>query len=1541
MDGKDVCQEDDTDGTEKAWAPSEDLLIEDQLRVNLVIKHRLEEVRRNNTNESNLNASWEDDTFFSTTKKSDGKKERNINRAQRVIGRLKRFQMSEKDALLKELDSLDLSMHTTEICSAICEHITFKPKDTLEFMDVISTLHVNLKDFPTEFERTLVKSLNNLSSQILTSTIVHVHQLHKDQFQYLQLLGVASQSAAGLEPVSSSPMINSSPPVTDDAPNSTNVFNADVEEAKRRNLLLLHNFQNPSNEAISSINKRKQLWRLLAELVLSGILDSSLVTLDDEPGSLDDPPSKKELSVIVSYMKGLCAKDNDLIKPILSRVTGHAQTAVSAVLNDPTMSAFLVSPIACQSTAWVTMRFYQVHNINLLQIIVKRLGLQLIARVNQPPGTFGAVGYYPRVRLKEVVRVQMREHATLLLEDTTQKVVEDLCQARTVMESVSLRLQVNRGRIPAELVTRYSTIKELVDRVVTHGRQIAQVLGYDQPDCVVREPEEADVTRIDIPIAADNLPSEEKSIGLWDDLYQHEFYENTPNLSMVVPSALLYGKGGRKEGEEATKTKQYMDDGFAAPLEVTSGSEAVLAVSIEEVDDLKEATPKASAFGIFLVELEQVIESTNFVEDSRDLDRTASQFFLRGLNTRQNRKRLVKHIQNIRKQDIHVIPAYCRVVRTIDNYCSGTLGSDLCTFAMNEFLELLNEKNPAKQEAKIKVCHMIAELTKFTILAPGLTMNCLNRLIDDLNQSQTLMVCSLINNCGRYLMLSPGTAPRFISICHKLKRLSISHALHEELQIMIQDCLFQLEQIKLGNRCNTAASIYERAVLEMDPEHRYIQYLLTVLLMDDNVESGPERVGREDRALAGDVTRGGGPVHYVLRHLLLLDWDAVRYSWLRSIIIRREGASGMSSVSSNLYVPIYGLKAVARLMKLWQQSGMHSWVVAQLNGDLIEAIMQGCEVNDFKSLPQRVQHVKLLGEIFNQKVVKFGVVMDILYYLMYFGGAEGYSEASGPLQTRTILHRYGVICPGDEPLEAIAPELRREGMLPAFPPVRRNPVGEVIHTRITAAVFQNRLKPLLPIPTTPHTPSYQKYQTKYSEPKVEDILYGDNRGLSLNFGSVDSPDDFDGVRFPPFINPDGLAYVDIDKDDSRIKLCCAMLEIMEPSSSIARTLKLNRFFLFFQRFIMIQKRLDGVPQMIRTLFDDLCHRLLPSKQISQRTEDDSFSPGSTGTKLSSTGKVEHCPARMFRSIANVDEAICKWLEYEALAIKSVYSELKESSSHLTPVEDEEDDDEVQMPPNLISEEIGYSSAYLSTDCDEPSDNDQPDEEDEDESLEDNYGYDDESLDLEDGRNNTRSQEDNSEDSSSESSADSLDSFERELTKLTLESVEQSRIMSITGRIESRAMPSILPSLPNGIRHTDRGVTLNLLTRKGAGNKTKLFEIDVPSESKLVTAWEKRNEKKDEEKQKLKQFVYESLDRHLMEEHKEAQRDITSGVMVHPTTRGGRGNVIGLTHLSRGGGAPMSVTGANSLSAPAPFNNTRGRGGLNKGVRGRGKGNTFG
>jgi regulator of nonsense transcripts 2 len=459
--------------------------------------------------------------------------------------------------------------------------------------------------------------------------------------------------------------------------------------------------------------------------------------------------------------------------------------------------------------------------------------------------------------------------------------------------------------------------------------------------------------------------------ALWEDEDTRTFYENLIDLKAVIPG-ILFKEGNSGEGQveseqkeqvpdgaetkETEETKQLVDQVVDEEAEVNALMEELSVEDDEELPPLegeimeaiasdqvtKEDTPSEttsttsptlSLFDEWLLKLPTCI--------NRDfIDKAATEFCLQ-LNTKGNRKKLVRALLGVNRNRLDLLPFYARLVATLSP-CLPDIGPDLVETVLKELKWLVRQKDQTNVETKIRVARFIGELTKFGVCSKSDTIQCLKILVKDLRHHSIDMVSSLLETCGQFLFRSPDSHIRTRVLLETMMRKKNAMHLDSRYATMLENAYYD---------CNPPEA--QKVVRKVRPPiHEYIRKLLYKDLNKVSVDK-------------------------VLNQFRKLPWDDES--------VRDYAVKSLTRVWTVKYSNRRHMADVLSGLAEYQEE-----VALQVVDALLEDIRIMMERNLARDNQRRISAIHYLGELYNYRMVESAVVFRTLYSLLAFGhNADG------------------------------------------------------------------------------------------------------------------------------------------------------------------------------------------------------------------------------------------------------------------------------------------------------------------------------------------------------------------------------------------------------------------------------------------------------------------------------------------------------------------------------------------------------------------------
>ncbi|XP_054794986.1 regulator of nonsense transcripts UPF2-like isoform X2 [Prosopis cineraria] len=431
-----------------------------------------------------------------------------------------------------------------------------------------------------------------------------------------------------------------------------------------------------------------------------------------------------------------------------------------------------------------------------------------------------------------------------------------------LMEHENSKILNAKGELSDENVSAYEKLRKSYDHLYRNVSSLAESLDMQPPVM----PEDGHTTRVTSgEEAVSSATGKDSSVveAIWDDEDTRAFYECLPDLRAFVPAVLL-GEVEPKSNEQPGKsqdqsTEPVPESDKGQPVTQESGDismesnvlpEPETAERVKDKDDKEKSKDLDKEKG---KEKDNDKKGENEKENLRNLEGTSLDALLQRLpgcvsrdlidqltvefcylNSKSNRKKLVRALFNVPRTSLELLPYYSRMVATLST-CMKDVSSMLLQMLEEEFNFLINKKDQMNIETKIRNIRFIGELCKFRIASAGLVFSCLKACLDDFTHHNIDVACNLLETCGRFLYRSPETTIRMANMLEILMRLKNVKNLDPRHSTLVENAYYLCKPPERSARVSKVRP----------PLHQYIRKLL----FSDLDKSTIEHVLRQLRKL--------------------------------------------------------------------------------------------------------------------------------------------------------------------------------------------------------------------------------------------------------------------------------------------------------------------------------------------------------------------------------------------------------------------------------------------------------------------------------------------------------------------------------------------------------------------------------------------------------------------------------------------------------------------------------------------------------------------
>ncbi|KAK3158519.1 hypothetical protein QOZ80_2AG0138210 [Eleusine coracana subsp. coracana] len=527
-----------------------------------------------------------------------------------------------------------------------------------------------------------------------------------------------------------------------------------------------------------------------------------------------------------------------------------------------------------------------------------------------------------------------------------------------LMEAENAKVLSAKGELSDESTASYEKLRKSFDQLLRGVSSLAESLDMQPPVM----PDDENTTRVTTGTEVSPSSGKESSAlePIWDDEDTKSFYESLPDLRAFVPAVLLgevepksneqHAKGREQSSEPAAEQETEVhdsvqsssttepqpevktDDGVRDNDDKDKGKDGEKEKSKDKDLDKKPEREKEKVRALDSASLDNLLQRLPGCV-SRDLiDQLTVEFCY--LNSKANRKKLVRALFNVPRTSLELLPYYSRLVATLST-CMKDVPSMLLSMLEEEFNFLINKKDQINIETKIKNIRFIGELCKFKMAPPALVFSCLKACLDDFSHHNIDVACNLLETCGRFLYRSPETTIRMANMLEILMRLKNVKNLDPRHSTLVENAYYLC---KPPERSARVAKV-------RPPLHQYIRKLLFSDLDKSSVE-------------------------HVLRQLRKLPWAECQQYLLKCFLKVHKGKYSQVHLIALLTASL---------------SRYHDDFAVAVVDEVLEEIRVGLELHDYGMQQRRLAHMRFLGELYSYKHIDSSVVFETLYLIIVFG----------------------------------------------------------------------------------------------------------------------------------------------------------------------------------------------------------------------------------------------------------------------------------------------------------------------------------------------------------------------------------------------------------------------------------------------------------------------------------------------------------------------------------------------------------------------------
>ena len=369
---------------------------------------------------------------------------------------------------------------------------------------------------------------------------------------------------------------------------------------------------------------------------------------------------------------------------------------------------------------------------------------------------------------------------------------------------------VKSGEVFEDRQSNYDKQLKSQEKLIANAQILCDALeNQEMPDLKEKETQDTGAfAGIGLVKTGEYLRGQSDGAGIWEDDEERRFYENLIDLQDRVPGVLLEdGKKKRPEGEEQVG-KRVESNG-----EVKEIPEKAPSTMVSDDQTIAIANKTVGA------QVDAILARLPELQNKEQIDQTAMDFCF--LNSKASRNRLIKAVQEVPKGRSDLLPSYARLVATLGKYMPD-ISHGLVSYLDDEFRSLQRRKQKDfLGQVRTSNIRYLAELTKFGVVPEHVIFHCLKVSLDDFSRMNIEIIGNLLENCGRYLLRNPDTAPRMSSFLETLQRKKTAQHLGQQERMLIENAMYYVNPP-------------ERAAIEQKERTPVQQYVWRLVYLDMN-----------------------------------------------------------------------------------------------------------------------------------------------------------------------------------------------------------------------------------------------------------------------------------------------------------------------------------------------------------------------------------------------------------------------------------------------------------------------------------------------------------------------------------------------------------------------------------------------------------------------------------------------------------------------------------------------------------------------------------
>ncbi|KAK9907680.1 hypothetical protein WJX75_008040 [Coccomyxa subellipsoidea] len=511
-------------------------------------------------------------------------------------------------------------------------------------------------------------------------------------------------------------------------------------------------------------------------------------------------------------------------------------------------------------------------------------------------------------------------------------------------EHDNARVLNNRGELPEEMAAAYEKQHRSFEALQRSLASLAESLERKVPALPETTTRFTGEGSVSI---VTRQEGEDFSTGPFEDEETRALYESLPDIRGVVPALLLSTTEAQLTGEE---------EGAEQAMQVeTSVENRAPDANAAESTAGGEGPEAAARPG--RAEVEAVMACLPTLSGLEDCDELAVNFCY--VNSKNAHKRMARALFEAPEGAPHLLGFHSRVAASLAQVFPDVAAALLRSLE-EEFALLQARKDPTQRslEARLRNARYLAELTKFRLAPFGTFFLLLKSLLDDFVGHNVDAAAALVETAGRFLYRLPETQTRISNMLEVMMKLKNSRNLDARQSMLLDNAYYA---VRLPERVGARRK-------RRPPVHEYARHLIHNRLATEQVKP-------------------------VLRKLRRLAWAENEAYMVRCMLAAAKGRYDDLPLVASLAAGL---------------SRYHPSLAVALPDALLEEVRLGLEAAEEGTYQKRVGQMRLLGELYNYRIVDSRTVFDTLYALLAFGHDS--PDSAAQLDPPTSYFRVRLVC---------------------------------------------------------------------------------------------------------------------------------------------------------------------------------------------------------------------------------------------------------------------------------------------------------------------------------------------------------------------------------------------------------------------------------------------------------------------------------------------------------------------------------------------------